>query len=218
MKRSWTWILALAPCLMGCWATTTRVEPVSDEHVRFDTGPAQPHLRITEVSTRPDEGGVTMIVTRQHMCVAEEVRRTRQRVHTEVEASPMRWVPAGVLAGVALASVVHYETGEADDDDGEGRGGVLLSSAVLLGTAAAFVAIPSLAERDRTTEGEPRTRTIAAPERPCGQGFVPHARIAVRTLRGTLEGTTGPEGTVRFDGLKQDEIRAVFVEGVAVAR
>jgi hypothetical protein len=200
--------------LMGCWASTTHVEPVGDEHVRFEMGAPQPHLRTTTLSFRPDAKGLTLIVIRQEMCSASEVRKSREKVHTKVEASGHRWVPATVLGGMALGLVLNQEL-NGNDDEGQ-REAVWLSSAVLVGGAAALVAIPAMAERERTHLGREQFRTVPARERPCGQYTLPNARVVLRTDHGTTAAMTGPGGAARFEGVSQQQIRTIFVDDVAV--
>lgn len=213
MRRLLTAAACGAVALSGCWASSTHVEPVRDEHVRFDIGPPQPHLQRTEVSFREEPQGLSLVLHRQQMCAVREVRRSQDEVHTKVEASSRRWVPAAVLGGIAAAQVVDYQRSEDEDRHG---GSLLLGTAVLVGTAAAFVAIPTLAEREHTRVGGVHERTVSAPERPCGQAAVAGGEVAVRTPRGTREGTTAGDGTVRFEGMRKADVQTVFLGGVAV--
>jgi hypothetical protein len=208
MRRLLMAAVLATPWMLGCWASTTRVEQVGDAHVRFDLGPPQAPLRSSSVSFREDEQGLTLILVRQEMCGVSEVRASRDRVHTKTEASNRRWIPAGVLAGAGIALLVNDRL--KDEPDGAG------SSLVLLGIAAAIVAIPELSEREHTRLGELHYRSVPAPERPCGQSTVSNARVVLRTSLGTLDGRTGEDGSVRFDGLRRQQVRTVFVDDVTV--
>ncbi len=216
MRRLLTSMVLALPSLAGCWATTTRVEPMDDRHVRFEQGAPQPHLRTVAVSMREEDGGLTFILMKREMCSVHEVRSTQDRVTTKVEASPVRWVPASVLVGATAGGIALHAAQDDDEVDGEDDDvrPMLLSSALLLGLAAAVVTIPSLAERERTQAGATHYRTVPAPERPCGQTLLVGASVAVRTVTGAREGVTDAQGRVRFEGLAASQVQALFADNV----
>lgn len=214
MRRLLMAAVLAAPWMLGCWASTTHVEQVSDEHVRFELGPRQAPLRNTTVSFREDDQGLTLILVRQEMCGVSEVRVSRERVHTKVEASSKRWIPAGVLLGVGAGLAIHNY--QRDDQDAEGNEGTEISALVLLAMATAIVAIPELAEHEHTKLGELHYRSVPAPERPCGLSTVTNARVVLRTMQGTRDGRTGEDGSVRFEGLKRQQVSRIFVDDVTV--
>jgi hypothetical protein len=208
-------MVVAVPWVLGCWATTTHVEPMDDRHVRFEQGVPQPHLSTVAVSMREEGGGLTYILMKRDMCSVQEVRSTQERVTTKVEASPVRWVPASVLVG-ATAGGVALQASQDNDDDGQDDDirPMLLSSAFLLGLAAAVVTIPTLAERERTHTGATHYRSVPAPERPCGQAVMVGASVAVRTPAGLREGVTDAQGRVRFEGLAPSQVQSLFVNNV----
>jgi hypothetical protein len=216
MRRLLMSMVVAVPWVLGCWATTTRVEPMDDRHVRFEQGVPQPHLRTVAVSMREEDGGLTFILVKREMCSVQEVRSTQERVTTKVEASPVRWVPASVLVGATAGGVVIQATQDNDEADGQDDDirPMLLSSALLLGLAAAVVTIPTLAERERTHTGATHYRSVPAPERPCGQAVMAGASVAVRTAAGLREGITDAQGRVRFEGLTPSQVQSVFVDNV----
>lgn len=207
---------AAALSLSGCWASTTRIEPVTDDHVRFEVGPPAPHLRRIDVSLREDAQGMTLIVMRQEMCETQELRSNQQRVHTKTEASPARWVPAAALAALGVGQAAFFEANYDEAEDEGERGAVYLGSAILLAGAVTIVAIPKLAERERTRLGPPTFRMVPTPARPCGQSPLANAQIALRTTGGSIEGVTNASGVARFDGLSFAKVRVMFVDNVAV--
>ena len=215
MRRLLMSMVVALPWVTGCWATTTHVEPMDDRHVRFEQGAAQPHLRTVAVSMREEDGGLTFILVKREMCSVHEVRSTQERVTTKVEASPVRWVPAGVLVGATVGGIV-LQASQDDDADGEDDDirPMLLSSALLLGLATAVVTIPALAERERTRTGATHYRSVPAPERPCGQALMAGASVAVRTTAGSREGITDAQGRVRFEGLAASQVQSLFVDNV----
>ena len=212
MRRMLMATACAALTLSGCLTSTTHVEPVRDAHVRFEMGPAQPHLRMTEVSFREDPQGLSLLVHRQEMCAVKEVRRSQDEVHTKTEASPRRWIPAAVVGAFAAAQIVDYQQSDEEDRD---RSSLIVGTSLLAGLMAGLVMVPTAMEGERTHLGDVHERTVPAPERPCGQGPVAAARVSVRTDGETLEGRTSYDGFVRFEGIQKAHVRAVFVEGVA---
>lgn len=217
MRRLLMAAVLATPWMLGCWASTTHVEQVGDEHVRFELGPPQAPLRSTSVSFREDDQGLTLILVRQEMCGVSEVRASRDRVHTKMEASNRRWIPAGVLVGAGIGLMASDRLkDDPEGSDSNDDAGFVLSSLVLLGMATAIVAIPELAEREHTKLGELHYRSVPAPERPCGQSTVGNARVVLRTTLGTRNGRTGEDGSVRFDGLTRQQVGRVFMDDVTV--
>ncbi len=185
--------------------TTTRVVDVSTERLAQPTSDP-PRLQVT---VAPMPGAIELEVTRQTWCLTGDVRFVTREEWTRSEAAAGRW---GGIIPLALVGVIAGATAFDEGEDQAER-----ASVALVYSTAAFVVyyVPLRAESEERRR-LPSSRTVGFQElRACGPAeLFTNASVVVLLDGGERrQGSTGPNGVVRFDGVAAGSVRGIFING-----
>lgn len=207
MQRVAIVLVAILGSVSACMSreTTTRVVDVSTERLAQPTS-EPPRLQVT---VAPMPGAIEVEVTRTTWCLTRDVRVETREQLTRSEAAAGRW---GAIIPLALVGVIAGAVAFDEDEDQAEMAQVAVSY-----TALAFVVyyVPLAAESEER-QRLPPTRTVGPEElRACGPAKPFADASVVVLLEGgeQRQGSTGPSGVVRFDGVAADLVRGIFING-----